>query len=43
MAEKSADKRNEPVKNVQREDLREILVSSADKVRHALGTWAAKL
>jgi hypothetical protein len=43
MAEKPADKRNEPVKNVQREGLREILVSSADKVRQALGPWAAKL
>ena len=43
MAEKSANKGSEPAKNGQEEGLHETLLSSADKVRQALGAWAAKL
>ena len=43
MTEKAANKVSEPAKNGQQEGLFEGLVTSADKVRQALGTWAAKL
>jgi hypothetical protein len=43
MAEKSASKTNESVKNAQQEDLRKTPISSADGLRQAMGTWAKKL
>jgi hypothetical protein len=43
MAEKLAHKTNESVKNGQQEELQEKLISSADRLRQAMGNWANKL
>ena len=43
MAEKLANKTNESVKNGRQEDLQDKLVSSADRLRQAMGNWANKL
>jgi len=43
MGEKSADKRNEPLKNGQQEGSHERGINPAEKIREALGNLAAKL